>query len=229
VTPNDPTAPASPPALSCAGLTHHYPASDHDVPALHDVALSAARGRVTALVGPSGSGKSTLLRILACLDRPTHGTVEVDGVDATALSARRRRELRRHRLGYVFQNPTDNLLGYLTVDEHLDLATRLRRTGPAGGELLDALGLADRRAHYPRQLSGGEQQRVALAFAAAGEPSALLADEPTAQLDRASAHLVGEALHRLAALGHAVVVATHDPELTAVADDVHELVDGRIA
>jgi ABC-type lipoprotein export system ATPase subunit len=221
--------PNSPPALRCSGLTHRYPASDHDVPALHDVGLSAARGRVTALVGPSGSGKSTLLRILACLDRPTHGTVEVGGVDATALSARRRRELRRHQLGYVFQNPIDNLLGYLTVEEHLSLATRLRGTAAADGELLDALGLSGRRTHYPRQLSGGEQQRVALAFAAAGDPAALLADEPTAQLDRASAHLVGEALHRLAALGHAVVVATHDPELTAVADDVHELVDGRIA
>ncbi|MEU4670300.1 ATP-binding cassette domain-containing protein [Amycolatopsis sp. NPDC023774] len=169
-----------------------------------------------------------MLRLLACLERPVRGRVEVDGIDATALSARGRRGLRRRRLGYVFQNPVDNLLGYLTVDEHLELATRLRGTGTASSELLAPLGLGHRGDSKPSGLSGGERERVALAFAAAGDPAALLTDEPTAQLDRTSAHLVGDAVRRLAALGHAVVVATHDPELVAVADDVIELVDGRI-
>ncbi|MFI5612711.1 ATP-binding cassette domain-containing protein [Amycolatopsis sp. NPDC051903] len=215
-------------ALSCVDVHQTYHTATHEVAALQGVSVSAAPARVTALVGPSGSGKSTLLRVLACLERPVRGTVEVAGVDATALSARGRRGLRRKRLGYVFQNPVDNLLGYLTVDEHLELAARLRGSGPASGELLDALGLGHRRASLPNALSGGEQQRVALAFAAAGDPAALLADEPTAQLDRASAHLVADAVRRLASLGHAVVVATHDPTLVSAADDVFELVDGRI-
>ncbi|WP_326565338.1 ATP-binding cassette domain-containing protein [Amycolatopsis rhabdoformis] len=215
-------------ALRCEDVHQTYQTATHEVVALQEVSVSAARGRVTALVGPSGSGKSTLLRILACLERPVRGRVEIDGVDATAMSARGRRGLRRRRLGYVFQNPVDNLLGYLTVDEHLELAARLRGTGRPSGELLATLGLGHRGDSRPSGLSGGEQQRVALAFAAAGDPAALLADEPTAQLDRASAHLVGDAVRRLAALGHAVVVATHDPELVAVADDVVELVDGRI-
>ncbi|WIX82605.1 ATP-binding cassette domain-containing protein [Amycolatopsis carbonis] len=217
-------------ALRCEDVHQTYRTATHDVVALQEVSVYAARGRVTALVGPSGSGKSTLLWILACLERPVRGRVEVDGVDATALSARGRRGLRRKRLGYVFQNPVDNLLGYLTVDEHLELAARLRGTGTPSSELLATLGLGHRGDSRPSGLSGGEQQRVALAlaFAAAGDPAALLADEPTAQLDRASAHLVGDAVRRLAALGQAIVVATHDPELVTVADDVIELVDGRI-
>ncbi|WP_027927735.1 ABC transporter ATP-binding protein [Amycolatopsis benzoatilytica] len=215
-------------AVRGEGLTHSYRTAGRSLTALHEVTISAARGRITALVGPSGSGKSTLLRMLACLERPDEGRVEVGGTDVTALSARARRAIRRRRIGYVFQNPVDNLLDYLTVREHLELAARMRGIAPVGADLLDRLGLDHRAGHRPRQLSGGEQQRTALAFAAVGDPAAVLADEPTAQLDRASAHLVAEALRALAEAGQTVVVATHDPLLMAAADDTAELVDGRI-
>jgi ABC-type lipoprotein export system ATPase subunit len=214
-------------ALRCQGITHEYHVSGQSVHALTDVAVSARRGEVTALVGPSGSGKSTLLRILACQDRPEAGTVEIAGIETTTLSARGRRALRRTHVGYVYQDPADNLLDYLTVAEHLTLGARLRGSDDDGLELLGLLGMADRIGHYPRQLSGGEQQRVALAFAAVGEPTLLVADEPTAQLDRASAHLVVDALRRLADRGHTVLTATHDPEVSGAADRVVELVDGR--
>ncbi|MBK1782829.1 ABC transporter ATP-binding protein [Prauserella cavernicola] len=216
-------------ALSCSRVSHSYPVDDAPVRALADVSLTASRGAVTVLAGPSGSGKSTLLRILGCLDRPDEGSVEVEGVVTTALSTRRRRALRRARIGYVFQDPADNLLGYLTVAEHVALGARLRGgdgTGGGSAAVLEALGVADRAGHRPAQLSGGEQQRVALAFAAAGEPPVLLADEPSAQLDRAATGLVVGALRELAARGHAVVVTTHDPEVLAVADEVIDLVDG---
>ncbi|WP_228713667.1 ABC transporter ATP-binding protein [Prauserella endophytica] len=217
--------PASP-ALRCAGVSHSYHVDGAPVRALTGVSLTAPRGAVTVLAGPSGSGKSTLLRILGCLDRPEEGSVEVEGVETAALSTRRRRALRRARIGYVFQDPADNLLGYLTVAEHVALGARLRGAGGDPAALLDALGLGSRAGRRPAQLSGGEQQRVALAFAAAGGPPVLLADEPSAQLDRAATGLVVGALRELAARGHAVLVSTHDPEVLAVADEVIELVDG---
>ncbi|WP_240691275.1 MULTISPECIES: ABC transporter ATP-binding protein [Amycolatopsis] len=216
-----------PDAVRGTGLTHSYRTAGRSLTALHEVSIAAAHGRITALVGPSGSGKSTLLRLLACLERPDEGRVEVGGTDVTALSARARRAVRRRRIGYVFQNPVDNLLDYLTVQEHLELAAKMRGTGLSLA-LLERLGLDHRRGHRPRQLSGGEQQRTALAFAAVGDPDAVLADEPTAQLDRSSAGLVAEAFRALAESGQTVVVATHDPVLAEAADDVVELVDGRV-
>ncbi|PRX43440.1 putative ABC transport system ATP-binding protein [Prauserella shujinwangii] len=217
------------PALRCAGVGHGYPVDGRVVRVLSGVGLTAERAAVTALTGPSGSGKSTLLRILACLERPDEGTVEVAGTEAARLPARRRRALRRAHVGYVFQDPADNLLDYLTAAEHLALGARLRGAGTdaAGARaVLDALGLGHRAAHRPRQLSGGEQQRLALAFAAAGDSALLVADEPTAQLDRSATGLVLDALRHLAGRGHAVVVATHDPQVRGVADQVIELRDG---
>jgi putative ABC transport system ATP-binding protein len=215
-------------ALRCQGITHEYHVSGQSVHALTDVAVSVERGQVTALVGPSGSGKSTLLRILACQARPQAGTVEIAGIETTVLSARQRRTLRRAHIGYVYQDPADNLLDYLTVAEHLTLGARLRGSDDDGRKLLGVLGMDDRIGHYPRQLSGGEQQRVALAFAAVGEPTLLVTDEPTAQLDRGSARLVVGALRRLADHGHTVLVATHDPDVSGVAERVVELADGRV-
>ncbi|WP_307849568.1 ABC transporter ATP-binding protein [Qaidamihabitans albus] len=212
--------------LSCTGVTHGYRVDGRTVRALSAVDATVERGVVTALVGPSGSGKSTLLRILACLERPEAGTVEITGIETTRLPARRRRALRRAHVGYVFQDPADNLFGYLTVAEHLTLGARLRKTTVEPGDVLADLGLGARAGHYPRELSGGEQQRVALAFAAAGDPTLLVADEPSAQLDRAATARVVAALRRLAARGHAVLVATHDPEVSAAADHTIELVDG---
>jgi ABC-type lipoprotein export system ATPase subunit len=215
--------------LHGTGITHTYPTRGQAVSALTAVDVSAARGRITALVGPSGSGKSTLLRILACLVRPQAGSVEIAGVETTGLSARERRALRRTHIGYVHQDPADNLLGYLTIAEHLKLGAQLRKSDDNGRDLLAGLGLGERIDHYPRHLSGGEQQRAALAFAAVGDPTLLVTDEPTAQLDRASGSRVAKALRRLADQGHTVLVATHDPEVSETADRLIELVDGRVS
>jgi ABC-type lipoprotein export system ATPase subunit len=224
------------PTVVCRDVARSYrldpprdPGADREVRALRGVSLVLPRGAVVALMGPSGSGKSTLLRVLACVDRADRGVVMVDGVDTTRLSTRRRRRLRRQRLGLVVQNPADNLLDYLTVRQHLCLAAQLRGLPgrhPQIGELLDAMGLTGRADHLPRQLSGGEQQRVALAFAALGRPALLLADEPTGQLDHRAAGSVLDAFRVLAAGGMTVLAATHDPLVAARADLVVRLRDG---
>jgi len=160
--------------------------ADDTVPALKGVDLDLHPGTVTALIGPSGSGKSTLLRLLACVDRPDSGSILIQGRDTARLSRGRRVKLRRRRLGYMFQNPADNLLDYLTVRQHLRLAAQMRGVSVRkreADELLERLGLGGRADNLPRQLSGGEQQRAAIAFAAIGPPALLVADEPTGQLD----------------------------------------------
>jgi ABC-type lipoprotein export system ATPase subunit len=208
----------------------HRPGVD-SVPALRGVTLSLPRGSFTALMGPSGSGKSTLLRLLACIDRADAGVVEIDGTDVTRLSRSRRVRLRRKRLGFMFQSPPDNLLEYLTVRQHLQLGARLRglsKKDPQIDELLDALGLTSRAKHLPKQLSGGEQQRVAIAFAAVGPPAVLVADEPTGQLDHSTVDSVLAAFGVLANRGVAVVAATHDPTVARSADRVVRMRDGRI-
>jgi putative ABC transport system ATP-binding protein len=218
-------------AVVCRGVSRAYHLVGSDVAALQGVDLEIPRGAVTALVGPSGSGKSTLLRLLACVDRPDSGTIAVDGVDVTRLGRRERTRLRRRRLGYLFQAPADNLVDYLTVREHLRLATQLRgmpADDAVGAALLDRLGLAGRADHLPRELSGGEQQRVAIAFNALGPPALLVADEPTGQLDHSTVDSVLDALGALAETGVAVIAATHDPAVTRRADLVVRMRDGRI-
>ena len=217
---------------SCAGVTKTYAVhagtASSSVTALAEAQASFVAGALTVIAGPSGSGKSTLLRLLACLDRPDSGSVRIDGVEATALSARSRRRLRRERIGYLFQHPAANLIDYLTAAEHRRLAARLRRRGHnEGPRLLELFGLADRAGHRPVQLSGGEQQRLGVAFAALGDPALLLCDEPTAQLDHAAGDLVVEALRRLADAGGCVVVASHDPALITRADHVLRVEHGR--
>jgi ABC-type lipoprotein export system ATPase subunit len=201
------------------------------VPALRGVDLTVEYGTFAALMGPSGSGKSTLLRLLACVDRPNSGRISIAGRDAAALSRRRRVRLRRQRLGFMFQNPADNLLEYLTVRQHLRLAAQIRglpRRDRHGDELLELLGMADRANHLPRQLSGGEQQRVAIAFAAVGPPALLVADEPTGQLDHSIVGDVLAAFVALASTGVAIVAATHDPFVARHATRVIRMRDGRI-
>jgi len=201
------------------------------VPALQDGTLDLAPGTFTALLGPSGSGKSTLLRLLACVDRADAGTLTIKGVDVVSLSRRARTGLRRVQLGSTFQAPPDNLLEYLTVREHLRLGARLRGPSTHDGqvdELLDALGLTTRADHLPRKLSGGEQQRVAIGFAAIGSPSLLVTDEPTGQLDRATVDAVLRAFATLTVRGTAVIAATHDASVADRADQVLTMRDGRI-
>jgi ABC-type lipoprotein export system ATPase subunit len=195
------------------------------VHALRGIDVEFPAGAITAVVGPSGSGKSSLLRLLAALDRPTAGTVLVGGRDLSTLSPARLRRVRRRVVGYVFQRPADNFISYLTLDEHLALASA-EGDGADGGNLLPELGLEHRRGRVPRELSGGEQQRAAFAFALAAGPEIVVADEPTAELDAESAADVLAILQRLVTRGVAFVVATHDANVTAIADHVIELEHG---
>jgi len=183
-----------------------------EVNALKGIDASFPSAAVTAVVGPSGSGKSSLLRILAALDRPTAGQVRVGDVELSGLSFGKLRKVRRRLIGYVFQRPADNLIPYLTASQHLALVARLRgRRDPGGSdELLEFLGIAARRNHYPHQLSGGEQQRLAFAQAVVGGPPIVVADEPTAELDSASGQALLELVGGLARMGTSFVVSTHD-------------------
>jgi ABC-type lipoprotein export system ATPase subunit len=217
--------------VRCRGVARTYHLDGSEVTALRGIDLDLARGTFTALVGPSGSGKSTLLRLLACVDRPDTGTIEIDGVPTARLSRRGRLRLRRSAIGFMFQAPADNLLAYLTVRQHLRLAAQLRGMSIRDGQaeqLLDRLGLADRSSHLPRQLSGGEQQRVGIAFAAIGPPALLVADEPTGQLDRSNVDSVVDGFLAMADAGVAVVAATHDLALARRAHRVVQMRDGVI-
>jgi putative ABC transport system ATP-binding protein len=197
---------------------------------LDGVTLDVPAGQFVAVTGPSGSGKSTLLGLVAGLDRPTAGTVRVDGRDLGGLDEDALARLRRERIGYVFQSfhliPTLTALENVVVP--LELAGAPDGLARARGLLAD-VGLAERVHHYPAQLSGGEQQRVALARAVANRPALLLADEPTGNLDSATGGQIIERLVRWSRDGAAtLVLVTHDPALAAHADRVVELRDGRV-
>jgi putative ABC transport system ATP-binding protein len=192
--------------------------------ALDDVTMSCLPASITVVAGASGSGKSTLLAMIAALDRPDGGLVLVDGRDVASLSRRARRALRAEHVTTVLPQPSDNLF------DHLDTVDNLRWS--AAGEVdtvasLAQVGLAERSHHRVRQLSGGEQQRLAIACALASGTPVLAADEPTASLDRRNADSVIAALLHAAGTGRCVVVATHDPDVIAVADQVVWLDHGR--
>jgi putative ABC transport system ATP-binding protein len=214
----------------CSNVVKIYESPKGAVQALRGIDLAVAAGSVTAIMGPSGSGKSSLLRILAGLDAPSSGSVEVGGMPLTGLPARRRRLLRRRLIGYVGQRPVDNLQEGLAVRAQLAVAARSRRAPPDRADsLLEELGMSGRAGHRPHELSGGEQQRASLARALVGSPPLLLADEPTAELDRAATDDVSRAIRTLADdRGLAAVIATHDPGVVAVADHVILLRDGAV-
>jgi ABC-type lipoprotein export system ATPase subunit len=222
--------------IVCEGLVRIFKTDGVEVVALQGLDLAIDRGELMAIVGASGSGKSTLLNILSGLDAPTAGIARVAGQDLLAMSARSRLRYRRRVVGFVWQQTGRNLLPYLTARENVELPMRLagRRSGRAGRvrayELLDLVGVgycADRR---PGQLSGGEQQRCAVAVAVANDPEVLFADEPTGELDEATGAEVFSALRTInAELGVSIVVVTHDH---AVAGQVRRTVairDGRTA
>jgi putative ABC transport system ATP-binding protein len=217
-------------AASCAGVVKIYWSASGEVHALKGVDARFPAGEVTSVVGPSGSGKSSFLRILAGLERPTAGSVQIGGEEFSNVGGRRLRTMRRRRLGYVFQRPSDNLIPYLTVMEHLQMAARFRglRAVSGAGELLESLGLEGREHHRPGQLSGGEQQRVAFAQAVVGEPALVVADEPTAELDGESGRALMEAVTAQAGRGSAFVISTHDPAVVAEADRVLTLRHGAL-
>ncbi|MDQ1464783.1 MAG: putative transport system ATP-binding protein [Actinomycetota bacterium] len=221
---------AGAPGVELRGIVRRYAGANGDVVALDGVDAAFPAGTFTVVAGPSGSGKTTLLRLVALLDRPERGHVLLGGVDVTIVSPRERRLLRRRYVGYMFQQPGDNLLEYLSADEHVRLGYRLRAAHPTtNADLLDVLGLADRVTHRPAHLSGGEQQRLAFAFAAAGAPRLLVADEPTAALDHAAGARVVDALRALADRGVTVVASSHDPAVVAAAGSVIRIAHGRIA
>jgi putative ABC transport system ATP-binding protein len=201
------------------------------VTALDGVSLSVAPGEVVAIAGPSGSGKSTLLNLMGGLDTPTAGEVVIDGVPISRLSPNERADLRAAKLGFIFQS--FNLIPVLTAYENVEYALLLRRgvrdVRARVEALLREVGLAERARHRPRELSGGEQQRVAVARALVGEPALVLADEPTANLDSRTAGEIVELMQRLnRTRGTAFVFSTHDPRIMTAADRSIEITDGRV-
>jgi ABC-type lipoprotein export system ATPase subunit len=221
------------PAVLCEGLVRIYRTADIEVQALQGLDLRLEPGELVAMVGASGSGKSTLLGILSGLDAPTAGRAEVAGVDLTDLRGRRRVRYQRETVGFVWQQTSRNLLPYLSAAENVMLPLLVARA-PAdqrvrrAQELLDLLGVGDRAGHRPQEMSGGEQQRVALAVALANSPDVLLADEPTGELDEATSHEVFEAIRGVnRELGVTVLVVTHDPLVSEQVDRTVAIRDGR--
>lgn len=216
--------------ISLKNVSMVLSAAGRSVRILEGISLSIPAKQTVAIVGPSGSGKSTLLGLMAGLDRPTAGSIEVDGRDITALSESRMAQVRREKIGYIFQS--FHLIPTLTAAENVAVPLELsgeRQANMRAAELLTAVGLSDRMGHYPVQLSGGEQQRVAVARAFACRPPILLADEPTGNLDSTTGASVIElllSLHR--DFGTTLVLVTHDTTLAALMQRVVSMRDGRL-
>ncbi|MGK5680648.1 ABC transporter ATP-binding protein [Actinoplanes sp. URMC 104] len=217
-------------AVRVEGLTRTYASDGQPVTALAGVDAAFARGTFTAVMGPSGSGKSTLLQTAAGLDRPSSGKVWVGDVELSELSETRLTELRRDRIGFVFQ--AFNLIGALTVEENILLPSRLSGERPDRqwlAAVVERVGLTDRLRRRPAQLSGGQQQRVAIARALAVRPEVVFADEPTGALDtETAAEVLGLLRSTVDEFGQTVVMVTHDPVAASYADRVLVLADGRI-
>jgi lipoprotein-releasing system ATP-binding protein len=219
-------------ALHAENLTKVYDEGPARIDVLRDVSLSIRRGEMLAIVGASGSGKSTLLHILGLLDVPTHGKVTVDGVDASGLAEAAKSTLRNRSLGFVYQ--FHHLLAEFSALDNVAMPLIVRRMDLEGARkqaqaVLDQVGLAARALHFPGQLSGGERQRVALARALVTRPVCVLADEPTGNLDRTTAHSMFELLTRVnKESGTAFAIVTHDRELAGRADRQLAMEQGRL-
>ena len=212
------------------GVSRRFGEGAAAVDALIDVTTGFERGRFTAIMGPSGSGKSTLMHILAGLDRPSAGTIVLDGQEITALDDAELTRLRRDKLGFVFQ--FFNLLPVLTAEENLTLPLSIAGRKPDGEwleQLIRTVGLEDRRTHRPAELSGGQQQRVAVARALLPKPAVVFADEPTGNLDsKAGADVLRLLRQAVDEFGQTVIMVTHDPAAASHADRLITLRDGRI-
>lgn len=221
----------NPPIIAVSALTKSITNAGHTVEILRGIDLAVPKGQFLAIMGPSGSGKSTLLGLLAGLDSATSGSIKLDGEEITGLAEDELARVRGRKLGFVFQSY--QLIPTLTALENVLLPHEL--TGGVNGrgralELLDAVGLSERREHYPIQLSGGEQQRVAIARAFMGQPPILMADEPTGNLDSANgAHVLELLLSLNRREGTTLVLVTHDATLAAHAGRILRLRDGQIA
>ncbi len=222
--------PSGSPVVSARGLERIYGEGEASVRALDGVDVDFDHGLFTSIMGPSGSGKSTLMHILAGLDRPTAGAVQIDGVEITDLDDADLTQLRRDKLGFVFQ--FFNLLPVLTAEENVVLPLTIARRKPDQewvDQLMETVGLADRKTHRPAELSGGQQQRVAIARALVTRPSVLFADEPTGNLDSESSHQVLQLLRSAVdEFGQTVIMVTHEPDAAAHGDRLIALRDGRL-
>ena len=215
--------------LRCESLGRSYASGGREITVLRDITFDLEAGGFLAVTGPSGSGKSTLLGLLAGLDRPTRGKVVLDGRDLAGLTEDERARVRAEAVGFVFQS--FHLIPTLTARENIQVPLELRgeEARPRAEELLERVGLGDRGHHYPAQLSGGEQQRVAVARAYAHRPKVLFADEPTGNLDAANGRNVVALLTELnRELGTTLVLVTHEPDLAARAGRVIRLHDGAL-
>ena len=218
--------------LKAEQLEKVYKIGGRRVLALSGLNLQVERGEFISVMGPSGSGKTTLLNILGCLDKPTRGKVILDGVDVTNLPEKSLYEIRRYKIGFVFQ--TFNLLPYLTAIENVELP--MEGTGKSkderrkrAHELLKMVGLSGREEHMPHQLSAGEQQRVAIARALANNPAIILADEPTGNLDSKNSYQIVRLLGKLNIdQGTTIIMATHDRRMASLTDKILFLRDGRL-
>jgi putative ABC transport system ATP-binding protein len=216
--------------VSAHEVTRRYGEGDAAVDALRGVSLDFPEGGFSAIMGPSGSGKSTLMHILAGLDRPTSGTVVIDGKDITKMDDGELTKLRRDRVGFVFQ--FFNLVPVLNAEENMLLPLSIAGKRPERAwveQLMETVGIADRRTHRPSALSGGQQQRVAVARALVSRPAVVFADEPTGNLDSKTSDEVLSLLRRAVdEFGQTVVIVTHDEQAASFADRRIELVDGRV-
>jgi putative ABC transport system ATP-binding protein len=220
----------SPAIVSTSDLHRTYGEGEAAVHALQGVSVDFPAGEFTAIMGPSGSGKSTLMHLLAGLDRPTSGSVVVDGLELANLDDKRLTDLRRDKLGFVFQ--AFNLIPVLSARENILLPLMLAGRKAEDGwldTLVDAVGLSDRLTHRPSELSGGQQQRVAIARALVSRPTVMFADEPTGNLDsRTSAEILELLRDSVSSYDQTTVMVTHDAHAAAIADRVLFLADGLI-
>jgi putative ABC transport system ATP-binding protein len=228
--PVDATTDGHRPIVTAADVRRRYGEGTAAVDALDGVSLSFERGRFNAIMGPSGSGKSTLMHILAGLDRPTSGSVVLDGVDLGTLDDADLTQLRRDKLGFVFQ--FFNLLPILTAEENILLPLSIAGRDPDAEwlrRLIETVDLSDRLTHRPAELSGGQQQRVAVARALVSRPAVVFADEPTGNLDSVASEEILRTLRQAVdEFGQTVVMVTHDAHAASVADRIVVLSDGRV-
>jgi len=220
------------PILHIRNLTKMYMQGKIPVNALNDVSFDVKKGEFISIVGPSGSGKSTLLSMIGLLDRPTSGSVFIDGIEITRAKESDAPRIRREKIGFVFQH--FNLLPTLTALENVDLAMRF--TGVSKNQrkeraflLLTQMGLDDRVKHRPSELSGGQQQRVSIARAMANNPAIILADEPTGAVDTKTREVIVELLKGLSEKGQTIIVVTHDMDVARRTDRIITMRDGKIA
>ncbi|AEN05513.1 Phosphonate-transporting ATPase [halophilic archaeon DL31] len=219
------------PAVSLQAVRKSYEMGGETIHALDGVDLDIERGSYTAVMGPSGSGKSTLMNVVGCLDTPTEGVVEIDGIDVTGLSDAERTRIRGEEIGFVFQ--TFNLMPQQTARENVELPMTFQGVGrekrrERATDLLEQVGLGNRLDHRPNELSGGQRQRVAIARALANDPAIILADEPTGNLDSETEREILELFEALNAAGNTLLVVTHERSVAEHAERVVHLFDGEL-